>query len=163
MTNKPMLSVDMRQALADFIEYSVPGPLSDDAMWNADKQALRAILDKPPCFKCGDSGEADSGGAHPWGEGINITCDCTRVEPLALQHMAVAEEGKLRWMTGRKMQDCELYAMPDGSAVRSKLFAEQPAPVATVAKLLQAIHEIEGFPGVTGDQLRELADKLNRD
>ena len=54
-------------------------------------------------------------------------------EPVALQHMAVAEDGKLRWMTGRKMQDCELYAMPDGSAIRSKLFAEQPAPVSAEA------------------------------
>lgn len=43
-------------------------------------------------------------------------------EPVQLQHMAVAEEGKLRWMTGRKMQDCELYAMPDGSGIRSKLY-----------------------------------------
>lgn len=47
MTNKPMLSADLRKALADFIEYSVPGPRSDDAMWYADKQALRALLDKP--------------------------------------------------------------------------------------------------------------------
>lgn len=53
-------------------------------------------------------------------------------DPVALQHMAVAEDGKLRWMTGRKMQGCELYAMPDGSAIRSKLYAEQPAPVALV-------------------------------
>lgn len=55
-----------------------------------------------------------------------------RGEPVALQHMAVAEDGELRWMTGRKMQNCELYAMPDGSAIRSKLYAEQPAPVAVV-------------------------------
>lgn len=42
-----------------------------------------------------------------------------------LEHMAVAEEGKLRWMTGRKMQNCELYARPDGAAIREKLFARQ--------------------------------------
>lgn len=54
-----------------------------------------------------------------------------------------------------------LACKPDGDV--NPLYAEQPAPAATVAELLQAIHEIEGFPGVTGDQLRELADKLNRD
>ena len=34
-------------------------------------------------------------------------------KPVNLQHMAVAENGALRWMTGRKVQNCELYAMPD--------------------------------------------------
>lgn len=53
-------------------------------------------------------------------------------DPVALQHMAVAEDGKLRWMSGRKMQNCELYALPDGSAIRFPLYAEQPAPVAVV-------------------------------
>lgn len=41
------------------------------------------------------------------------------------------------------------------------LYAGQPAPVVTVSALMRAIHEIEGFPGVTGDQLRELAARLN--
>ena len=53
-------------------------------------------------------------------------------EPVGLQHMAVAEDGKLRWMSGRKMQNCELYALPDGSAIRFPLYAERPAPVAVV-------------------------------
>ena len=43
----------------------------------------------------------------------------------------------------------------------ARINAEQPAPVATAAKLMQAIHEVEGFPGVTGYQLRELAERLN--
>ncbi|MBX6133556.1 hypothetical protein ISD41_26825 [Pseudomonas aeruginosa] len=47
-------------------------------------------------------------------------------EPINLQHMAVAADGELRWMTGRKIDNCELYAMPDfGQA--PKLYA---APVA---------------------------------
>ncbi|EPO9992833.1 hypothetical protein ACUJJA_006558, partial [Pseudomonas aeruginosa] len=46
-------------------------------------------------------------------------------EPINLQHMAVAADGELRWMTGRKIDNCELYAMPDfGQA--PKLYA---APV----------------------------------
>lgn len=40
---------------------------------------LRALLDKPECIKCCDTGEADSGGVHPWGEAINIPCDCVLV------------------------------------------------------------------------------------
>lgn len=34
-------------------------------------------------------------------------------EAVKLQHMAVVEDGVLRWMTGRKIDNCELYAMPD--------------------------------------------------
>lgn len=28
------------------------------------------------CIKCKGTGEQDSGGVYPWGEGINIPCDC---------------------------------------------------------------------------------------
>ena len=52
MTNKPMLSVELRKALADFIEYSVPGPYGADEKWYSDKQALRTLLDKPVCHNC---------------------------------------------------------------------------------------------------------------
>ncbi|HEK0003314.1 TPA: hypothetical protein SMN85_003646 [Pseudomonas aeruginosa] len=52
-------------------------------------------------------------------------------EPINLQHMAVAADGELRWMTGRKIDNCELYAMPDfGQA--PKLYA---APVAQAQQL----------------------------
>jgi hypothetical protein len=63
-------------------------------------------------------------------------------EPVALQHIAVSEGGKLRWMAGRKMQDCELYAMPYGSPINFPLYAEQPAPV-SVAVLYTRIKELE--------------------
>ncbi|MCA8026528.1 hypothetical protein [Burkholderia cepacia] len=53
--------------------------------------------------------------------------DCVKLE-----HVAVAEDGgKLRWMTGRKPRDCELYAMPDGGRVPPTLYlSAQPAPCA---------------------------------
>lgn len=35
-------------------------------------QASRAAL----CPKCGGTGMADSGGVQPWGEPIEIPCDC---------------------------------------------------------------------------------------
>lgn len=50
-------------------------------------------------------------------------------EPVSLRHMAVAENGVLRWMTGRKMQECELYALPDGGAMRDKLYRHPQRPV----------------------------------
>ena len=45
-------------------------------------------------------------------------------EPVALQHVAVAEKGILRWMTGRKMQDCELYVMLDGKVIHPQPSAD---------------------------------------
>lgn len=41
------------------------------------------------------------------------------------------------------------------------LYAEQPAPVATIALIVQAIHDIPEFPGITGIQIRQLAERLN--
>jgi hypothetical protein len=29
------------------------------------------------CHICKGTGEMDSGGTYPWGEGINIPCECT--------------------------------------------------------------------------------------
>lgn len=43
----------------------------------------------------------------------------------------------------------------------ARINAEQPAPVVTLSKLMQAIHDVDGFPGVTGVQLLELVARLN--
>lgn len=49
-------------------------------------------------------------------------------EPVHLEHVACAEDGgKLRWMTGRKPRDCELYAMPDGGHRSPRLYAHPPS------------------------------------
>lgn len=37
-----------------------------------------------------------------------------QAKPIKLQHLAVCDEGVLRWMSGITPRDCELYAMPDG-------------------------------------------------
>jgi len=34
-------------------------------------------------------------------------------QPVKLQHMACVENGIFRWATGRKIDNCELYTMPD--------------------------------------------------
>ena len=53
-------------------------------------------------------------------------------EAVALDHIAVIEDGELRYMTGRKAPayDCELYAMPDGK--RAPVLFTAPQPVARV-------------------------------
>lgn len=38
--------------------------------WKASREALNG------CPKCGGTGMADSGGVQPWGEPIEIECDC---------------------------------------------------------------------------------------
>lgn len=58
-------------------------------------------------------------------------------EPVNLQHMAVAENGALRWMTGRKVQNCELYAMPDFGRAPTLYTTPQPAQ-ATQAEVTDA-------------------------
>ena len=121
MTNKPMLSVELRQALADFIEYSVPGPRSDDAMWYADKQALRALLDKPVCHNCA---------------GLERNIPCPECKPAA-QHQGepVAWRYKKSWeKKGWKICDKHPtdYGIDDECYEIQALFAEQPAPVAVV-------------------------------
>lgn len=35
----------------------------------------------PSCPICDGSGECDSGGTTPWGEGINVRCSCTYTNP----------------------------------------------------------------------------------
>ncbi|WP_337881844.1 hypothetical protein [Chromobacterium haemolyticum] len=51
-------------------------------------------------------------------------------EAVTLQHVAVCEEGDLRWITGIAPRDCELYAMPDGGIAPRALYAAPPtAPV----------------------------------
>lgn len=53
------------------------------------------------------------------------------VEPIRLVHVALAEDGgNLRWMTGRKPRDCELYMMPDGGRAPAVVYAALGAPVA---------------------------------
>ena len=75
-------------------------------------------------------------------------------EPVPLAEIDRNVIGMLKWTS---MGCLESGRWPDGT----KLYAEQPAPVATIARLMEAVHAIPGFPGVTGTQLRQLAQYLN--
>ncbi|EPQ2922068.1 hypothetical protein ACJJBP_29355 [Pseudomonas aeruginosa] len=54
-------------------------------------QARAALAQpSPKCVKCGGTGEADSGGVHPWGEPVLIPCDC-ETEQAEAERPEVAE------------------------------------------------------------------------
>ncbi|MDN8060141.1 hypothetical protein [Burkholderia gladioli] len=62
---------------------------------------------------------------------LDATAAAPAVEPIRLVHVALAEDGgNLRWMTGRKPRDCELYMMPDGGRAPAVVYATRSAPVA---------------------------------
>lgn len=66
----------------------------------------------PICPKCGDTGMADSGGVQPWGEPIEIPCDC-RFSP---QPVVVHDDKQLRalfdaWFAS----DCSFDRSPDAT------------------------------------------------
>ena len=136
MTNKTMLSVEREliQRIADHCKFWIDHPYLE-AIADIEVE-LRALLDK----------EVDGDSHAPKQQG----------EPVYM----VRSHGSDCWeeMSGESLEMCQ--AQPAEYEVR-KLYAEQAAPVVTVSDLMRAIHEIEGFPGVTGDQLRELAARLN--
>ncbi|WP_153428936.1 ead/Ea22-like family protein [Escherichia coli] len=50
-----------------------------DSTIAAQQHEIRMLLnalEEKPCPKCNDTGMADSGGTQPWGEPIEIECDC---------------------------------------------------------------------------------------
>ncbi|WP_313449669.1 hypothetical protein [Atlantibacter hermannii] len=64
---------------------------------------LEQRLNIKPCPKCNDTGMADSGGAHPWGEPIEIECDCR-------QHDANIAELEERTVTLPKASQAKLQS-----------------------------------------------------
>lgn len=85
-----------------------------------------------------------------------------------LEHVAVAEDGgKLRWMTGRKPRDCELYAMPDGGRAPETLYLSAPsAPLegtgngADGRALYERLHKLmpQWYPDAWDDLLPKYRD-----
>ncbi|KGV80216.1 putative gp43 [Burkholderia pseudomallei MSHR4375] len=72
-----------------------------------------------------------------WEERARRAAASPAAEVVRLQHVATAEGGgKLRWMTGRRPRDCELYAMPDGGRAPATLYtAPQPAQADAPARI----------------------------
>ncbi|MFG9650924.1 hypothetical protein ACEP3U_21735 [Pseudomonas aeruginosa] len=60
------------------------------AAWKAWQARAALAQPSPKCVKCGGTGEADSGGVHPWGEPVLIPCDCETEQAEAERPEAVA-------------------------------------------------------------------------
>ena len=76
-----------QQANAEFITAANPAAVlallgeleAKDSTIAAQQHEIRMLLnalEEKPCPKCNDTGMADSGGTQPWGEPIEIECDC---------------------------------------------------------------------------------------
>ncbi len=91
---------------------------------------------------------------------LDATAAAPAVEPIRLVHVALAEDGgNLRWMTGRKPRDCELYMMPDGGRAPAVVYATRSAPVAEA----EPIDKLEPALILTGAQLLEALDLVAPD
>ncbi len=58
----------------------------------------------PKCVKCGGTGEADSGGVHPWGEPVLIPCDCETEQAVAERPEVVAYADPVAFATFKEQQ-----------------------------------------------------------
>ncbi|NMZ77681.1 hypothetical protein HBO32_31775, partial [Pseudomonas nitroreducens] len=142
-----------RGAIADYDLKSI-----DDA-WKAWK--ARAALAQPSlqCKKCGGTGDADSGGIHPWGEAAMVPCDCAHTEvaqgereSLALQELIRVRE----WVANRKgqpeklkntgqtyimIEKCETLDMLDWAIEKARAALAQPSPAGEFGDAYQGARE----------------------
>ncbi|HCF3719464.1 TPA: hypothetical protein NID03_006048 [Pseudomonas aeruginosa] len=119
----------------------------------------------PKCVKCGGTGEADSGGVHPWGEPVLIPCDCETEQEEAERPEVVArvdgtdedwfiqpeDETELH-NEGLLFAGCELGRMIDFDRIVGELRAEN-------AKLSEAL---DRWPLIRDSLKLRLADALAR-
>ena len=65
-----------------------PGGAKENAAETALRAALTTALAQQPaaCPKCDGTGEADSGGIHPWGAPATIPCDCQQPGAVDRRH-----------------------------------------------------------------------------
>lgn len=86
-------------------------------------------------------------------------------EVVRLEHVATAEDGgKLRWMTGRRPRDCELYARPDGGRVPATLYATpQPAQADAPAEAREPLNEVLFGNDEALEMAADALDRLGQD
>lgn len=94
--------------------------LADPCQTCNDQGAVGNILTAEPCPDCTPAASAQDDAK-----------DELQGQPLKLVHLAVAEDGGVRFMTGRGLPDgiesCELYAMPDYGRAPAELYTAPPA------------------------------------
>lgn len=86
---------------------------------------IRAALAQPSpkCVKCGGTGEADSGGVHPWGEPVLIPCDCETEQ----------EEAERPEVVGVRYEDGTILSAED-CGIALEVCARVQTPLMTVAQ-----------------------------
>ncbi|WP_208448823.1 hypothetical protein [Burkholderia cenocepacia] len=124
--------------LVQWLATDAPAPHNTTAPFQDDELAYREYADRPT--KHADRFHEDENALHhAFFAGIKYARAILAASPssqptaaptpVVLEHVAVAEDGgRLRWMTGRKPRDCELYAAPDGCHAPFLYVAPQPAP-----------------------------------
>lgn len=128
MTTNQTINDVPRELLASFAAYVADSP---NSIMRARAKELKALLEAPARPKCNDTGEADSGGVQPWGEGINIPCDC---KPAAQPQGEPVAEVVSKFGDPEAFGERELAALKDIQKLPygTKLYAEQTPPVAVV-------------------------------
>lgn len=71
-------SEERRQFILNGVEFGYIRLPDEDAADSAKATYERclSVSKYAPCQKCNDTGMTDSGGTQPWGEPIEIECDC---------------------------------------------------------------------------------------
>ncbi|HID8807148.1 TPA: hypothetical protein ACXIV6_000985 [Enterobacter roggenkampii] len=71
-------SEERRQFILNGVEFSYIRLPDEDTADSAKATYERCLIVSKyaPCQKCNDTGMTDSGGTQPWGESIEIECDC---------------------------------------------------------------------------------------
>jgi hypothetical protein len=59
------------------VDFSKSFPVTSTPLYNTPPAAQPAPVQEPVCHICKGTGEMDHGGTYPWGEAINIPCECT--------------------------------------------------------------------------------------
>ena len=121
MTYKPTPTTDLLKRCAEIHEWRSTGVLSGEALRDYAKRKWPDLHDTLQMAEHETVTEALALLAK-WGPPAQAG------EAVALDHIAVIEDGELRYMTGRKAPayDCELYAMPDGKRAPALFTAPQP-------------------------------------
>ncbi|WP_218777311.1 hypothetical protein [Pseudomonas aeruginosa] len=82
----------------------------------------------PKCVKCGGTGEADSGGVHPWGEPVLIPCDCETEQAVAERPEVVAYADPVAFATFKER------GHEGGVAGREWMWAEPGAALVAMSR-----------------------------
>lgn len=120
---------------------------------NADHSELSFKVKNPVCQKCKGTGEQDSGGVYPWGEGINVPCDCEAArQPAPVVAVKTwqerAEDDRAHW----SQIDARPYMEQEIRDLRAAL-AATAAPVLSDEQLDEIWEKLDGAEIIKSDAI----------